>query len=597
MPKVPMFSKDTKVKLVSVDEFLKTYDFFKGGIPRSCRWKNDTVPQEDATYFKITEDKLIAIIYGYKFVNFGRDSKEKLETILVALRDGKTEYQSFDAEIERLKKERSKYKRSKRLDAEIAETEKAKKRLPKFKKDNLVPEPKKFDDYLVDAGYRADPNKFKQKYVVFDVETNGTRKCSDDLLSLSIFDPFTGVCYNRFFPLDLQPLILTGYIHGITEDTLKGATHLTQSEMDQIIEYFDLKNSILLSYSGGQGTFDSSFVINYCKRHGITGFENLQFMNIKQAVPHAPFWAQGQLTKDNLCRIFGIEGVSEVHSGQNDCVLEWKLFEKLDGQPVFFIQDNLFRYHPEYILPVTYISQHPELPGLAGIEIPHVLGYPKPIFEYEFPKPALESIKKFETNITGITIEHAINSMLGVKQQDNLQFLRENKSHLEFVGSLDSRLQEIPVIKEDDGTIRAKNPQDAVFVSEVNETTQIIMGHLSSTVEFVREKIFHDSEILGQELVISPDRKVLAICDLSSKDNILEIKTGKILCEGMDGKIILTNSTARQLYYERNGRGVYVMSLMFEEHYEKGLCRCITDGLKIRIYQVELEVSREEVRP
>ena len=65
----------------------------------------------------------------------------------------------------------------------------------------------------------------------------------------------------------------------------------------------------------------------------------------------------------------------------------------------------------------------------------------------------------------------------------------------------------------------------------------------------------------------------------------------------MDGKIILTNSTARQLYYERNGRGVYVMSLMFEEHYEKGLCRCITDGLKIRIYQVELEVSREEVRP
>lgn len=597
MPKVPMLSKDTKVKLVSVDEFLKTYDFFKGGIPRSCRWKNDTVPQEDATYFKITEDKLIAIIYGYKFVNFGRDSKEKLETILVALRDGKTEYQSFDAEIERLKKERSKYKRSKRLDAEIAETEKAKKRLPKFKKDNLVPEPKKFDDYLVDAGYRADPNKFKQKYVVFDVETNGTRKCSDDLLSLSIFDPFTGVCYNRFFPLDLQPVILTGYIHGITEDTLKGATHLTQSEMDQIIEYFDLKNSILLSYSGGQGTFDSSFVINYCKRHGITGFENLQFMNIKQAVPHAPFWAQGQLTKDNLCRIFGIEGVSEVHSGQNDCVLEWKLFEKLDGQPVFFIQDNLFRYHPEYILPVTYISQHPELPELAGIEIPHVLGYPKPIFEYEFPKSALESIKKFETNITGITIEHAINSMLGVKQQDNLQFLRENKSHLEFVGSLDSRLQEIPVIKEDDGTIRAKNPQDAVFVSEVNETTQIIMGHLSSTVEFVREKIFHDSEILGQELVISPDRKVLAICDLSSKDNILEIKTGKILCEGMDGKIILTNSTARQLYYERNGRGVYVMSLMFEEHYEKGLCRCITDGLKIRIYQVELEVSREEVRP
>lgn len=597
MPKMPIFSKDTKVKLVSVDEFLKTYDFFKGGISRSYRWKTDTVPQEDATYFKITEDKLIAIIYGYKYVNFGRDSKEKLETIQVALRDGKTEYQSFDAEIERLKKERSKYKRSKRLDAEIAETEKAKKRLPKFKKDKLVLEPKNFNDCIVDTGYRADPSKFKQKYVVFDVETNGTRKCSDDLLSLSIFDPFTGVCYNRFFPLDLQPLILTGYIHGITEDTLKGATHLTQLEMDQIIEYFGLKNSILLSYSGGQGTFDSSFVMNYCKRHEITGFEDLRFMNIKQAVPHAPFWAQGQLTKDNLCRIFGIEGVSEVHSGQNDCMLEWKLFEKLDGQPVFFIQDNLFRYHPEYILPVTYISQHPDLPRIAGIEIPNVLGHPRAIFEYEFPKSALESIKKFENNITGITIEHAINSMLGVKQQNNLRFLAENKSHLEFVGSLDNHLQEIQVIKEDDGTIRAKNPQDAVFVSGVNEVTQIIMGHLSSTVEFVREKIFRDSEILGQELVISPDRKVLAVCDLSSKDNILEIKTGKILCEGMDGKMVLTNSTVRQLYYERNGRGVYVMSLMFEEHYEKGLCRYITDGLKIRIYQVELETLREKARP
>ena len=65
------------------------------------------------------------------------------------------------------------------------------------------------------------------KDVVFDVETNGTRKSNDDLLSLSIYDPSTGLCYNRYFPLDLQPLILTGFIHGITDEMLADSTHIT----------------------------------------------------------------------------------------------------------------------------------------------------------------------------------------------------------------------------------------------------------------------------------------------------------------------------------------------------------------------------------
>lgn len=63
----------------------------------------------------------------------------------------------------------------------------------------------------------------------------------------------------------------------ITDSTLENASHLTQDEVNKLIEYFDLKNRTLLSFSGWKGTFDFSFIINYCKRHSLVGFENLKY--------------------------------------------------------------------------------------------------------------------------------------------------------------------------------------------------------------------------------------------------------------------------------------------------------------------------------
>lgn len=72
----------------------------------------------------------------------------------------------------------------------------------------------------------------------------------------------------------------------------------------------------------GPDDFDSLFVQNYFKRQGVKGFENLESENIKKYVPSGAFELAGSASKDNMCKLFGIEGVKDVHSGLNDCLLE-----------------------------------------------------------------------------------------------------------------------------------------------------------------------------------------------------------------------------------------------------------------------------------
>ena len=139
------------------------------------------------------------------------------------------------------------------------------------------------------------------------------RTSNDDLLALSIYDPTTGICYNKLFPLDLQPLVLTSWINGIFDNDIKYESHLTQKEVDQIIDFFHLENRTILSFSGGEGSFDFKFLTNYCKRHKLHGFENLNYKNIKSYLPQSYILA-GQITKDNLCLLFNIDGVNNVHS-------------------------------------------------------------------------------------------------------------------------------------------------------------------------------------------------------------------------------------------------------------------------------------------
>ena len=168
----------------------------------------------------------------------------------------------------------------------------------------------------------------QKEYVVFDVETNGLKSKKNDLLSISFYKPDDGKEYSKFLPLELNRKILTTHINGITEKDLVGATTFTQKDFDYIVKEFELEKRIILIYSGRD--FDKEFLSAYLKRHGIYGFEKLKFYNFKKNVISSRY-SNGNITKDNLCTLFNIEGVQSIHSSANDCKLEWQLFEKMGG--------------------------------------------------------------------------------------------------------------------------------------------------------------------------------------------------------------------------------------------------------------------------
>lgn len=585
--------KDPKTKVISLKEFFDSTDFLLG-IPKKSLWNESTTPQIDEIYYKVSSDQFARISFSGMLINFGTDMQEKLESIVIAKRDGITEYRLSDDKIAELRKQAEHHKRSVAIPLKIKRLTRAEKQLPPFAKD-VTNISKPLSSYLNQTGYKALDRDLAKKFVVFDVETNGLRKAHDDLLSLSIYDPVTGICFNRFFPLDAQPVVLTTAINGITEQSLAGSSHMTQPELDELIAFFGLKDRTLLSYSGGRGLFDSSFVLNYCKRHSLTGFKNLKYQNIKSLFPIVPFGFEGTMKKDDLCSILGISGVREIHTGENDCVLEWKLFEKIGPTPLLCIQERLYRYDKRYIVPVTYLPRHPELVKIAQINLPKIRARLNPVFKYEFPKSALVDIQKFPTNITGIAIENAIDSALHVEKQDNYSFLSENRSHLQFLGSLMVRLHEIPVITEDDGTLRAVDKLDETYISDVNRVTQAIMPCLASTIDYIKMNIFPEERILSQEMVISNDRKVLALCDLSSKTAILEIKTYEVEKEKTDQGSFADSALTNQLYFQKRDRKEFVFSLSFDVKNNPRTFVSTLAGLVATIYQVNfVDVSSSE---
>lgn len=163
------------------------------------------------------------------------------------------------------------------------------------------------------------------EYIVFDVETNGIDSKKYDLLTISFFKPDDGRSYSKFLPLELNSKVVTTEINGITEKDLDGATALTQDEFNQILDEFELDKRKILIYAGSN--FDKVFLSAYMQRHGLTGIEKLNFYNIKKRIISSKY-ADGNITKDNLCRMFEIEGVQSIHSASNDCKLEWELFKK-----------------------------------------------------------------------------------------------------------------------------------------------------------------------------------------------------------------------------------------------------------------------------
>lgn len=390
-------------------------------------------------------------------------------------------------------------------------------------------------------------------YVVLDVETNGIKSKECDLLSISILKPDDGREYNRFLPLDLNCDVYTTDINGIKKRDLRDRKHLTQDEVNGLFEAFELDRRTILHF----GTLDPRFIRDYFARHRLDGFDRMRFFNFKQLICSTGY-SDGSLTKDNLCDFFGIEGVEDVHSGSRDCRLEWELFKKLDGRYLlarivpdgqYYGMWRLAVLNPGYILPVSYLSTYANLSRI--IERPYIRCDTEEIFRFEIKG---KDIKRFPTNFSGMIVENLIDAMVGVTKADNTAFLSENSAKNELLGYMPSYIRFTPMSLNSDGTVTAARKEDKKREHEINAMVEQAKSQLTPLVEFIKDEVFHRAPVTSQELVIDDELGILALCDLSSEEAVLEIKTSR--CE--------PERYAEQLYYEARGRASYLLGMEWD---------------------------------
>ena len=407
---------------------------------------------------------------------------------------------------------------------------------------------------------RIDPSK----YVVLDVETNGLSSVRDDLLSISIYKPDTGELYNRFLPLELDYRVRTTQYNGIKTEDLVGLLPLSQEEVDEIIQDFDLKNRTILTY----GNIDERFMAKYFQRHKLNGIEYFAFCNFKNEIISSRY-SEGNITKDNLCALFGIKNVQSIHSGHNDCFLEWKLYERMNGNRLLITNNKVFLFNNEYIVPASYIPFYPSLkyylPVLLQISC-------KSRVVFSLPVPA-EGLIRFQNNFNGMMIEHLINTSLKVQRVHSETELLENKKKLTYIGRLPSAVDIIPMVFNPDGTMTASRPQDEELEKAINATISKLKKALDPLIDYIGNVVFKGQIIKSQELVVHPEKRVLALCDLSTEDAVLEIKASSISS---------IQYYAQQLYYEANGRKCYILITNWD---------LFPKEISYVIYEVEFEIT------
>lgn len=418
-------------------------------------------------------------------------------------------------------------------------------------------------------------------YVVLDVETNGLKSKEDDLLSISIYKPDDGRTYDRFLPLDLNRDVCTTGINGITKSDLEGQKHLTQSEVNALFREFELDRRTILHY----GAIDPRFIRNYFARHNLRGFEDMTFFNFKRLICSTGF-SDGTLTKDNLCNFFDIEGTSEVHSGQSDCQLEWELFKKLDGRYLLarIVTNEQYRgmwklsvLNPDYIVPVSYLSTYRNLSRV--IERPFIRCSAEEVYSLEISG---DYILRFPSNFSGMIVENLIDSMIHVTKADNAQFLAENSAKNELLGYMPSSIGFMPMALNDDGTVTAARQEDKEHEKQFNAMIEQARSQLEPLARFISEEIFRGSPVASQELVVDGELGILALCDLSTDDAVLEIKTSA--CD--------PERYAEQLHYEAKGRLAYLLGTEWSITDEMPKARFTL--MRVRTYPGEKPDKRRE---
>lgn len=305
-----------------------------------------------------------------------------------------------------------------------------------------------------------------------------------------------------------------------------------------------------------------------------------------------------------------------MHSSANDCILEWKLFEKVDNSHFIKTGPHVFRMASDYIIPASYLDHYLGLKSFCGVRT----RYPQAetVFELELSDKATSSTIKYPNNFTGNAIEHLINIMIGAEEVDSAEYLLRNKLRLAYVGSVEPSLELVHTERREDGgvavsssvykhviesleiiggyqalvdalskaneagyglAISIKESKDAStefdqlyssgehkdvldelltlyrhsqLTDSITDTNKALKPEIAPLVDYLK-KVLASESVKSQELVVDRESGCLALCDLSSETAVVEIKTG---ASGKD-----PSRCSNQLYISSAGRTCYLLHI------------------------------------
>ena len=413
-----------------------------------------------------------------------------------------------------------------------------------------------------------------KQFVVLDIETTGLRSREDDLISLSIFDPEKHLGYTHYFPLEKRKEVpdAAADVNGLSKAFLMehGAAVWTQADVDRVVAVLSLKSKQIITY----GSFDLKFLKMYFAEHKLQGLENLRFFNLKSLVGiPGPYFGVSIGSKDVLCQILCIQGVSATHSALNDCLLEWELFKKIDWRTLSYRFGYLIAFSDDYLIPASFFHVVKNTSRLSFLEA----------FDTSFDLVASFDTKKLAQikNITfysalgqGQEMEDALADDLKAIQDDPMadwDFYSDNAQKVVRLVNL-INYQTVPTeeakFTESDHLSDEEEERESLDLSKkADKEFQDMKILLQPVADYLRSNVFGQDPIARQELVIRQDLKVFGKCDFSTPKAIVEMKSlysKRSLRE-------LSDLYRGQLYVTANNRDCYLL---------------VAQGRKVSIYRV-----------
>jgi DNA polymerase III epsilon subunit-like protein len=176
------------------------------------------------------------------------------------------------------------------------------------------------------ASKMAETLNRNNEYVVLDIETTGLNSLTDDIIQICIYrndDDY----FCKYLPLTKKSTNTAYEINKISDDDLKNATHITQEDVNYIIDKFDLKNKIVAIWTG-ENLFDRTFLETYFLEHDLTGLENIKFFNARKLLNNFPELGFKYAPKDKIASLYGIN-IENAHNALEDCIMQHTITENL----------------------------------------------------------------------------------------------------------------------------------------------------------------------------------------------------------------------------------------------------------------------------